>query len=114
MNEEQNLLFENEKNRLNEADKRKADKRKEEADKAKADYLQQLTQLKGYLKEAEKVTYASNNNARKVELKNLNDKYKEQIALAKKLNHDISKLEISQKIERDLINRSMMMSTLII
>jgi len=112
LNTQQNVLIITERNRLNEvakekADKRKeeADKRKEELDKAKADYQQQLTQLKGYLKEAEKVTYASNHNQRQVELKNLNDKYKEQIALAKKLNQDTSKLEISQKIERNLINK---------
>lgn len=105
VNEADTVFRLEEKKRLADLAKEKADKRKEEADKAKADYLQQLTQLKGYLKEAEKVTYASNNNARKVELKNIVDKYKEQIALAKKLNKDTSKLEISQKIERNLINK---------
>ncbi|WP_312745946.1 hypothetical protein [Sphingobacterium multivorum] len=98
LNTERNVLILSERKRIN-------DLAKERADKAKQEYDTLLNQLKGYLKEAEKVTYASSHNSRQTELKNLADKYKEQIAVARKLNQDISKLEQAEKIERNIINK---------
>lgn len=98
LNTERNVLILSERKRIN-------DLAKERADKAKQEYDTLLNQLKGYLKEAEKVTYSANHNSRQTELKNLSDKYKEQIAVARKLNQDISKLEEAQRIERGLINK---------
>ncbi len=98
LNTERNVLILSERKRIN-------DLAKERADKAKQEYDTLLNQLKGYLKEAEKITYASNHNSRQTELKNLADKYKEQIAVARKLNQDISKLEEAERIERNIINK---------
>ncbi|WP_159729217.1 hypothetical protein [Sphingobacterium sp. 18053] len=98
LNTERNVLILSERKRIN-------DLAKERADKAKQEYDTLLNQLKGYLKEAEKITYASNHNARQTELKNLADKYKEQIAVARKLNQDISKLEEAERIERNIVNK---------
>ena len=98
LNTERNVLILSERKRIN-------DLAKERADKAKQEYDTLLSQLKGYLKEAEKNTYSANHNSRQTELKNLADKYKEQIAVARKLNQDISKLEEAQKIERNIINK---------
>ena len=98
LNTERNVLILSERKRIN-------DLAKERADKAKQEYDTLLNQLKGYLKEAEKVTYSANHNSRQTELKNLSDKYKEQIAVARKLNQDISKLEQAEKIERNIINK---------
>jgi len=98
LNTERNVLILSERKRIN-------DLAKERADKAKQEYDTLLNQLKGYLKEAEKVTYASNHNSRQTDLKNLSDKYKEQIAVARKLNQDITKLEQAEKIERNIINK---------
>jgi len=98
LNTERNVLILSERKRIN-------DLAKERADKAKQEYDTLLNQLKGYLKEAEKVTYSANHNSRQTELKNLSDKYKEQIAVARKLNQDISKLEQAERIERNIINK---------
>ena len=98
LNTERNVLILSERKRIN-------DLAKERADKAKQEYDTLLNQLKGYLKEAEKITYASNHNSRQTDLKNLSDKYKEQIAVARKLNQDISKLEEAERIERNIVNK---------
>lgn len=98
LNTERNVLILSERKRIN-------DLAKERVEKAKQEYDTLLNQLKGYLKEAEKVTYSANHNSRQTDLKNLADKYKEQIAVARKLNQDISKLEEAQRIERGLINK---------
>ncbi len=98
INTERNVLILSEQKRIN-------DLAKERAEKNKQTYDTLLNQLKGYLKEAEKITYASNHNSRQVELKNLADKYKEQIAVARKLNQDISKLEEAERIERNIVNK---------
>lgn len=98
LNTERNVLILSERKRIN-------DLAKERADKAKQEYDTLLNQLKGYLKEAEKVTYASSHNSRQAELKNLSYKYKEQITVARKLNQDISKLEEAERIERNIINK---------
>ncbi|WP_286775007.1 MULTISPECIES: hypothetical protein [Sphingobacterium] len=98
LNTERNVLILSERKRLN-------DLAKERVEKNKQTYDTLLSQLKGYLKEAEKVTYASNHNSRQTDLKNLADKYKEQIAVARKLNKDITKLEQAEKIERNIINK---------
>ncbi|MDF2948008.1 MAG: hypothetical protein K0R07_18 [Sedimentibacter sp.] len=98
LNTERNVLILSERKRI-------SDLAKEREDKAKQEYDTLLNQLKGYLKEAEKITYASNHNSRQTDLKNLSDKYKEQIAVARKLNQDISKLEQSERIERNIINK---------
>lgn len=98
LNTERNVLILSERKRLN-------DLAKERAEKNKQTYDTLLNQLKGYLKEAEKVTYSANHNSRQTDLKNLSDRYKEQIAVAKKLNQDISKLEQAERIERNIINK---------
>ncbi|MGF7029001.1 hypothetical protein [Sphingobacterium sp. HSC-15S19] len=98
LNTERNVLILSERKRIN-------DLAKERAEKNKQTYDTLLSQLKGYLKEAEKVTYASNHNSRQTDLKNLSDKYKEQIAVARKLNQDITKLEQAEKIERNIVNK---------
>lgn len=98
LNTERNVLILSERKRIN-------DLAKERADKAKQEYDTLISQLKGYLKEAEKITYSANHNSRQTELKNLADKYKEQIAVAKKLNQDISKLEEAERIERNIVNK---------
>lgn len=61
--------------------------------------------MKGYLKQAENITFASNNNQRKTELRAIVDKYKEQFDLARKLGRGLTELEESQRIERDLVNK---------
>lgn len=96
------------KERQKEASDRAKERQKENDEKvaeAKKAYDEQLKTLKGYLKEAEKITYASNHNQRQVELKNLKEKYKEQIDLAKKLKKDVTELETAEKIERNNINK---------
>ncbi|QQT29826.1 hypothetical protein I6I99_21160 [Sphingobacterium multivorum] len=98
LNTERNVLILSERKRIN-------DLAKERAEKAKQEYDTLLNQLKGYLKEAEKITYASNHNSRQTDLKNITDKYKEQIAVARKLNQDISKLEEAERIERNIVNK---------
>ncbi len=98
LNTERNVLILSERKRIN-------DLAKERAEKNKQTYDTLLSQLKGYLKEAEKVTYSANHNSRQTDLKNLSDKYKEQIAVARKLNQDITKLEQAEKIERNIINK---------
>ncbi|WP_313448248.1 hypothetical protein [Sphingobacterium sp.] len=98
LNTERNVLILSERKRI-------SDLAKERAEKNKQTYDTLLSQLKGYLKEAEKITYTSNHNSRQSELKNLFDKYKEQIAVARKLNQDISKLEQAERIERNIINK---------
>ncbi|MGJ1192732.1 hypothetical protein [Sphingobacterium siyangense] len=98
LNTERNVLILSERKRIN-------DLAKERAEKNKQTYDTLLSQLKGYLKEAEKVTYSANHNSRQTDLKNLSDKYKEQIAVARKLNQDISKLEQAERIERNIINK---------
>ncbi|WP_286732821.1 MULTISPECIES: hypothetical protein [Sphingobacterium] len=98
LNTERNVLILSERKRIN-------DLAKERADKAKQEYDTLLNQLKGYLKEAEKITYSANHNSRQTDLKNLSDKYKEQIAVARKLNQDISKLEEAERIERNIVNK---------
>lgn len=98
LNTERNVLIFSERKRIN-------DLAKERVEKNKQTYDTLLSQLKGYLKEAEKVTYSANHNSRQTDLKNLSDKYKEQIAVARKLNQDISKLEQAEKIERNIINK---------
>jgi len=98
LNTERNVLILSERKRLN-------DLAKERAEKNKQTYDTLLSQLKGYLKEAEKVTYSANHNSRQTDLKNLSDKYKEQIAVARKLNKDISKLEEAERIERNIVNK---------
>jgi hypothetical protein len=98
LNTERNVLILSERKRIN-------DLAKERAEKAKQEYDTLLNQLKGYLKEAEKITYSANHNSRQTELKNLSDKYKEQITVARKLNQDISKLEEAERIERNIVNK---------
>lgn len=98
LNTERNVLILSERKRI-------SDLAKERAETNKQTYDTLLSQLKGYLKEAEKVTYASNHNSRQTELKNLSDKYKEQIAVARKLNQDISKLEEAERTERNIVNK---------
>lgn len=98
LNTERNVLILSERKRIN-------DLAKERAEKNKQTYDTLISQLKGYLKEAEKVTYSANHNSRQTDLKNLSDKYKEQIAVARKLNQDITKLEEAERIERNIVNK---------
>ncbi|WP_164108249.1 MULTISPECIES: hypothetical protein [Sphingobacterium] len=105
LHQKKNILFIEEKKRLQDEAKEVSDTAKEKAKEAQQAYQEQLKILKGYLKEAEKVTFASNHNQRQVELKQIKDKYSEQIELAKKLKQDYQKLESAQQIESNAINK---------
>lgn len=103
--QQKNVLYIEEKKRLEDEKKERAKELQDKAKEAQQAYNEQIKQLKAYLKEAEKVTYTSNHNQRQNELKNIRDKYTEQIALAKKLKQDYQKLLDAQAIEEGIVNK---------
>lgn len=92
LNTQEVVLHNGEKNRLAEQAKDRADKAKDQADKnaqavadAKKTYDEQLKLLKDYLKQAEEVMFNANHNEREIELKKLQDKYKDQLSSFEKI-----------------------------
>ncbi len=103
--QKKNVLYLEERKRVSDEATERAKELEDKAKEVQQAYNEQLKQLKGYLKDAEKVTYTSNHNQRENELKNIRDKYKEQISLAKKLKQDYQKLVDAQAIEEGVVNK---------
>lgn len=103
--QKKNVLYLEERKRVSDEATERAKENADKAKEAQQAYNEQLKQLKGYFKEAEKVSYTSNHNQRENELKNIRDKYKEQIDLAKKLKQDYQKLTDAQTIEEGIVNK---------
>src|SRR5690606_4931340 len=105
LNNQQISLYYGEKNRLKDLAKTRSDEAKTKAKERADEYKRQLDELNKYYKDAENIIYASNNNQRNVELKNIEEKYNLQLDQAKKLGKDVGVIEEALRIERDKINK---------